>query len=374
MKVEPRLDDAVDTSHGRVVRVDVLDPSGAVVDELPVADRGEVVGTARSADRWSGRVTVPLDDRGRVWLPRTPADPLSGFSGYSLRVHAGAVVNRSPVLVPVARLWPWSTTLRRTSETVELDVELVGPAAYAAQAAGKTHAAQAGESCQQMIRRLLLDNVPHTPTVYDTTTPDDPPTDYTSDSDVWSTVEDLAARADVAVFFDAAGDLVIREPLGAFTGPGGVRLGAAVNVTGYELTIGRDLVANEVRARFRGTDGETDLTGVASVTSGPLSVNGPAGRIVQTVDVDLVAGSQTRANRHAASLLRAQLPAWVTVEVESVPDPRLEPDDLVDLTYLDGTTVTHRLVSVTVPLGIDGTQRLTARTADPDTTPTTLGV
>ena len=106
MKVEPLLDDAVDTSHGRVVRVDVLDPSGAVVDELPVADRGEVTGTARSADRWSGRVTVPLDDRGRVWLPRSPADPLSGFSGYSVRVYAGAIVDRSPVLGGFVRYGP----------------------------------------------------------------------------------------------------------------------------------------------------------------------------------------------------------------------------------------------------------------------------
>jgi hypothetical protein len=365
VKLSPALEKVVRTSHGRVVEVDLLDPDGVVVDRVPVDGRGSVLGTARSTDRWSGRITVPITDPGRTWLPRSPADPLSGFSGHSLLVRVGALVDRSPVTVPVARLWPFSSKLRRTADTVELDVELVGPASLAQQAAGREHTALPGESCQAMIVRLLRDAVPHDPAVLDSTTPDDPPDGYTSDRDVWSTVLDLSARAGVVTYFDAAGDLVIRDPLPPVAGPGELALSAQVNVTGYRLTIGRDQVANEVRARFRGTDGETDLIGVAQVTTGPLAVTGPAGRIVETVDVDLVAGSQARANRYARSLLDAMLAAWVTVDVDHVPDPRIEPDDLVDLVYLDGTRVAHRVVTVAVPLGVDGTQRLTARTADP---------
>lgn len=362
---DPLLDTAVDTSHERVVLVELLDPSGTVVDEVPVSG-GRVTGTSGSVDRWTGELVVPLSRGASSWVPTTPAHPLSGFAGYSVRVNVGAVVDRSPLLVPVARLWPFRTRLERSDRSVELSVDLVGPASYAQQAAGQTHAAAAGESCQDVIVRLLSDAVPHTPAVLDTTTPDDPPDGWTSDADVWAAVEDLSARADIVTYFDAAGDLVLREPLPPVATPAERELSAAVNVTAYRLETGRDLVANEVHARFRGTDGETDLVGVAQVTHGPLSVFGPAGRIVATVDVDLVAGSELRANRYARSLLDAYLAAWATVEVEHIPDPRLEPDDVVSLVYLDGTTAVHRVVSVVIPFGVEDTQTMTARTATPE--------
>lgn len=358
------LDLAVDTSHERLVRVDLLDPAGDVVEALPITG-GTVLGTSRSVDRWSGDLIIPVTVGGESLVPTTPSHPLSGFAGYSVLVSVGAVVDRAPLLVPVARLWPFRTRLARSSESVELVVDLVGPASYAQQAAGREHTAAPGESCQAMIVRLLLDAIPHTPAVHDSTTPDDTPAGYTSDADVWSTVEDLAARAGVAVYFDAAGDLVIREPLPSVAGPGERKLAADVNVTAYTVTVGRDLVANEVRARFRGTDGETDLVGVAQITTGPLAVTGPAGRIVDTVDRDIVAGSQARADRHASAVLRAQLAAWVTVEVDHVPDPRLEPDDVVELVYLDGTAAVHRVVTVEIPLDVTASQTITARTAEP---------
>lgn len=361
----PLFDTAVDTSHARIARVDVLDPAGTLVDTLPVS-AGQVTGTAGLVDRWSGSVTVPVSTgTGASWVPTSPAAPLSGFAGYSLVVHVGVIVDDVDLFVPVARLWPFTSRLTRSADTVELVVDLVGPAAYAQQAAGREHAALPGESCQAMMTRLLLGAVPHTPTVIDTTTPDPTPDDYTSDADVWSVVQDLAARADVAVFFDAAGDLVIREPLPTIPTAAERRLSARVNVTAYTVAVGRDLVANEVRARFRGTDGETDVVGVAQVTAGPLSVNGPAGRIVDTVDVDVVAGGQAKADRAAASILRAQLAAWATVEVDHVPDPRLEPDDVVQLEYLDGTVAHHRVVTVVVPLDATASQTFTARTATP---------
>ena len=278
---------------------------------------------------------------------------------------AGAVVDRAELLVPVARLWPFTTTLRRTRESTTLTVDLVGPMSYAQQAAGRLHTALPAETCQAMIRRLLLANVPHTPTVADTTTPEPAPTDYESDADIASLVEDLAGRADIAVYFDADGNLVLREPLPGVVGSAARAPAADVNVTGYELQIGRDLVANELRVTFAGTDGQTDVTGVAQIGSGPLAWYGPAGRIVQTIDRDIVAGGQTKANAYASSYLRAQGSAWATVAVEHVPDPRIEPDDLVTLTYLNGDTALHRVISVTVPLGQDGTQTLTARTAEP---------
>lgn len=365
------FDAAVDTSHERRVRVELLDPAGQLVDTLPVV-AGTVRGTSRSVDRWAGEVLLPVTIGADDLIPRSPTHPLSGFAGYSVRVWAGAVVDGVELLVDVARLWVWGARLERSSTSVELTVELVGPASYAQQAAGREHTATAGESCQAMIRRLLLDAVPHDPAVFDSTTPDAPPDGYSSDADVWSTVQDLAARAGVAVYFDAAGDLIIRDPLPAVAGPTERRLAATVNVTGYTVAVGRDLVANEVQARFRGTDNETDIVGVAQITTGPLAVSGPAGRIVDTVDVDLVAGSQARADRYARAVLRAQQAAWLTVEVEHVPDPRIEPDDVVELVYLDGTTATHRVVTVDVPLGPDGAQVLTARTADPPQAVTAL--
>lgn len=360
----PELDRAVDTSHERLVRVDLLDHRGQVVDELPVVS-GQVLGSSRSTDRWSGTITLPVARGDELLVPTSPTHPLSGFAGYSVRVWSGAVVDRAELLVPVARLWPFATTLTRSAESTTLAVDLVGPMSYAQQSAGRLHTALPGESCQTMIERVLLGNVPHTPAVHDTTTPDATPDGYESDADAASLVEDLSGRADIATYFDAAGDLVMREPLPGVVGAAARALAAAVNVTGYTVTVGRDLVANDVRVKFAGTDGQTDVTGVAAVEQGPLGVYGPAGRITQTFDRDIVAGGQVKADRYARSVLAAQLPAWVTVDVQHLPDPRLEPDDLVTLTYLDGTTALHRVVSVVIPLGEDGTQTMTARTAEP---------
>ena len=314
------------------------------------------------------QLEIPIERGGETLVPTSPEDPLSGFAGYSVRVWSGAVVDRAELLVPVARLWPFTTRLRRTRDSATLTVDLVGPMSYAQQAAGQLHTPQPAETCQGMIRRLLLANVPHTPTVTDTTSADPVPDGFESDADIASLVEDLAGRADIAVYFDAAGDLVMRDPLPGVVGSAARGLAAAVNVTGYELQVGRDLVANEMRVRFAGTDGRTDVIGVAQIDTGPLAIGGPAGRIAQTIDRDIVAGGQTKADRYAASYLLAQRSAWATVSVEHVPDPRLEPDDLVSLTYLNGDTALHRVVSVTVPLGADSAQTLTARTAEPEPT------
>lgn len=98
--------------------------------------------------------------------------------------------------------------------------------------------------------------------------------------------------------------------------------------------------------------------GVAVQTTGPLGT-ATIGR-VDYAETRLGNVSQARADERAEAMLGVLLHGWATSQLEVVPDPRLEPDDDLTVTYYSGTTLAHRVVSLELPLGI-GPMRLSVR-------------
>lgn len=462
MKTNDAIGTVVTTSHRRLARVALYAPDGTpVTDALPVSG-GSVQGAATREDRWTARLTVVGDE----WAPLAATDPLSGLSRHYLDVFAGAVVDGVEQEVHVCRCIPTSTRLFRSTDEVSVEVDAVGLGGWLARAAERPYVSRTGETCQAMIVRVLADALPPgwSGTVTDTTTPVVVPVGfYNEAASPAQVIADLAAIANVAVYFDAMGGLVIRDPLPAsFTDPVAV-VAAGTNLSTYTATMGTDEgFANDVEVRFQpvGASGRVTLRsdwnyrvqsgnpspgqvrrslvdgveqwrihvrdasgkrrgpGLRRVTSGDIvQALAPTGgvsvaevlgtsdegsfvsfrvQVLSTEDggvqnndeveiqayvrlVDDVVGkatwtqppldpltvgkvsysetvignvTQEQADARAQAMLDVAVRAWQTVEVETVPDPRIEPDDDV-LLVLPDRTVAARVTAVELPLNAD---------------------
>lgn len=373
MKTTPTLDRVVGTSRAHLLDVVLMSGAGIPLGRLPVTG-GRLTGTARPGDRW----TATLALAGTQWTPTSPTHPLAGFVGAWVRVRLGSVVDTTEVLLTAADLLVWQTTTSRTTDTQGLSVQLTGLAGYVAASAPRAYWPLPGETCQQMMTRLVRAHRPpgwSPAAVLDTSAPVPVPGDYRADGvDAWQAVTDLAAIANVTVFVDALQRLVIRPPLTSTPRPPARTLTAATDLTGWQVAVGRgDGFANRVELRCVPVQGAgpvaDDVVGVAELTTGPLAVNGPAGRVIRTDRVLTGAISQAAADARAASLLQVAWRAWATTTLTCVPDPRLEPDDDLVVHYPGGLVAHHRIGQIDLPLDT-GPMTITARTLDapPETT------
>jgi hypothetical protein len=228
-----------------------------------------------------------------------------------------------------------------------------------------------------MAERLLTTALPNTPTVTDTSTAETPPAGFTvADRNVLEVVEDLMAAANARLYFDALGNIIIRDRLAALDDAGSAGadrpdMSYSLDVVEYELEFSRDRVANKVIVRWSDGDTAADiddtLEGTATLSSGPLAYDGDAGRLVSTYQHQILVASQAKANAYAADLLTATSQAYLQARITAVQDPRLEPDDVIDVEYLDGRTLRHRITTVELDVGT-GAMRLTGRTSLPSET------
>lgn len=261
MKTNDQLGKVVGTSHERLVRVDLHDVTRALVHQsLPVTG-GTVTASAVDTDRWRVDLTLAGDQ----WEPITPRDPLSGLSGHWLAVHVGAVVDTVPELVEVCRVVPVSTRVRRSSEGTTVDVECVGAAGYMAQASSGRYTANRGETCQDMIVRVVRDAAPPgwPGLVDDTTQPVPVPVGfYTDDATPYEVLADLAAVANIAAYFTADWTLVLRDPLPNTPGTPARTLATGVDLIAHDTETGRGYgFANRVEITFDpvGATGRTTI-------------------------------------------------------------------------------------------------------------------
>lgn len=329
---------------------------------------GELTASARVGDRWTGRVELAGDGR----KPRTADDPLAGFTGHRVRVLLGSSVDTVPTTITAADLLIEGTTVTRSARDYSVSVELTGLATYVDRAAPREWTPQAGETVGAMIGRVVSGSRPPgwAPVpVHDTSTRSSTvvPSDYAARGrSGWQVVTDLATVADVTVYVDRYQRLVIRDPLPDTPSP--VRsLSVTDDVIAYTTELGRRRFANRVELRCSPVQVSSDLdelrddvVGVAEQTTGPLGT-GAIGRVI--ADEQQLTGtiSQSDANRRARSLLGPYLRGWLSTELDVLPDVRLDPDDDVTVTYADGTTATHRITELSLPLDT-GPMRLACRT------------
>ena len=371
MKTAPEFDALVGHSHAVDTKVELRRADDTVVGVLPIESGSVRADAAARVGRWSGDLTIA----GLEWAPTGVDSPLSGLSGHYVSVQrAGKLYGQqAPAWVEVVRLWPAETTVTMSRTEAELSVRLNSAGYLAAQAADIDYKVQPGESCQAMALRILRENLPYTPAVLDTSTSVDPPAHYeTKQASPIQAVEDLMAVADARLFFDAQGRIVIRPVLtsldvSTFTP---VRtVGVDLDVTRYQLRFGRDTFVNDVVIRFGWEEpdgGRQERDGTARITTGPGRVGGPAGKLTYVENREITA-SQAEADKFAAAVLDSLKQGWCEAQITAVQDPRLELDDIIDVTYLD-RTLRHRVTALQFDLRTDA-MSITARTALPAGSP-----
>ncbi len=363
MKTAPEFDGFLGQSHAVDTKVELRRADDTVVGVLPIESGSISADASARVGRWSGELTLA----GLEWAPTGIDSPLSGLSGHYVSVQrAGRLYGQQQAWVEVVRLWPSETTVTLSRNEGDLRVRLNSAGYLAAQAANIDYKVQPGESCQAMALRILRENLPYTPAVLDTSTPVDPPPQYeTKRASPIQAVEDLMAVADARLFFDAQGRIVIRPVLPSLdvsTFAPVRTVGVDLDVTRYTLRFGRDTFVNDVVIRFGWEEpdgGRQERDGTARITTGAGRVGGPAGKLTYVENREITA-SQAEADKFAAAVLDSLKQGWCEAQIEAVQDPRLELDDVIDVTYLD-RTLRHRVTALQFDLRTDAMQ-ITGRT------------
>jgi hypothetical protein len=173
-------------------------------------------------------------------------------------------------------------------------------------------------------------------------------------------VSDLAA-ANAWAFFDNLGDFVLR-PRG---NPEESDSWLAANETGSlldsEESLDRSNVRNGVLVRGQATADAPPVSALATHddAASPLRWGGPFGHVPLIVDSQSVA-TTAAAQDLADSMLRLRLGLSRTVVLHAVPNPAIEPDDVIDVNFADGRFEQHLVNGITIGLGPQGVMDVTA--------------
>jgi Domain of unknown function (DUF5047) len=171
-----------------------------------------------------------------------------------------------------------------------------------------------------------------------TTTPASEPTlvDVIYDEDRAAAISDLAASIDADAFFDHLGDFVLRPrpaeagtPVWSFDS-GGVMIGASESLD-------RSSVRNGVAVRSTPDPTLPPIYSLATDNdpASPTRWGGPFGRVPLIVNSSSIQ-TQAQADATAARLLNLRLGISRTLELRGVPNPALEPGDLIEVVHADG--------------------------------------
>lgn len=221
-----------------------------------------------------------------------------------------------------------------------------------------TEASRCIDSIETLIRNAFPDAVFDTPYAADVesrrgVTLDSAPTDTPKR---WDAIQAYARRIGCVVYCAPSGKFrIAREPdVTAGTpvwlldeGANGVLIGVGTKVT-------RENTYNAVRA-----SGETVAEDIPACTAlvkdddpnSPTRYGGPFGMRTYEYQDNLLL-NPAMCEEKARLLLNEFKAATRSLNMSAVPNPALEPDDIVEIDMLDGTVERHLLTSMTIPLGL----------------------
>jgi Domain of unknown function (DUF5047) len=212
-----------------------------------------------------------------------------------------------------------------------------------------------------------------------TTTPASEPMlqDVVYDEDRAAAISDLASGVDAEAFFDNLGDFVLRPrptsvgtPVWTFdAGTRGVMLGAAESLD-------RSSVRNGVAVRATPDPTLPPIYSLATDAdaASPTRWGGPFGRVPLIVNSNSIQ-TQAQADATAARLLNLRLGLSRTLELRGVPNPAIEPGDLIEIVHPDGRSELQYVNAMTIGLDPAGELTMTTRAnwrPEPLGTPTKL--
>jgi Domain of unknown function (DUF5047) len=171
---------------------------------------------------------------------------------------------------------------------------------------------------------------------------------------------DLASSVNAETLFDNQGDFVIR-PTGSSGAPAWIiDAGDRGAMLSAEETLDRSSVRNGVVVRGQ-ADAETEpfyALATYDDPNAPTRWGGPFGRVAMISESTTIT-SQAQANAAARSLLNLRLGLQRTLTLQSLPNPALEPGDIIQLVFADGRTEQQTVNSTNIQLDPSGALLLT---------------
>jgi Domain of unknown function (DUF5047) len=184
--------------------------------------------------------------------------------------------------------------------------------------------------------------------------------DVVYDEDRAAAISDLAAGINAQAFFDNLGDFVLRprpstvgEPVWSFDSG---ELGVMINAS---ESLDRSSVKNGVAVRATPNPTLPPIYSLATDTdpASPTRWAGPFGKVPLIVNSNSIM-TQAQADSTAASLLNLRLGLSRTLELRGVPNPALEPGDLIEIVHPDGRSELQYVNALEIALDPAGEMRL----------------
>jgi hypothetical protein len=337
-------------SHVPYTAVQLLRADGQVVD-VPHTDGSVTVDRGNAVRRTCSVTTTDTS-----LIPMTPTDQLAIYGG-RLRILRGVIygdgtiesvplglfridsVDGDPALGPV-------TISGSGLEAVIADDKFTAP-----------YTTRGGTAAVTAITGLIQDSMPGAVVTNRATDATIGTMTWDVQGDRWAAVQECATAIGAEVYADADGQFVIAELPDLLTAP--VAWDVDAGETGVLISasraFSRDGMYNMVVATGENTeDGAAGVSASASDTdpTSPTYVSGPFGRVPMFYSSATLINN-TLAQGAANKLLRDALKPTASVSLTSLPNPCLEPGDVLRVTYEDGRRELQQVQSFTISLGLD---------------------
>lgn len=354
---------AVTQSHSMTARVTVYSPTAGYYPDLPISG-GQVDVDATSQVRRKASLLVDP-----TYWPKSPTDLLAPYGSEAV-IEYGVVLTGGLIeWVPLGRFSLDETGRQRpVSGSAEVSVALVDRSARVAEDRFDAPVQTvAGATCVAEIRRLIQETLGVGVPVVDLTGSTQVAAQMEMDKERWADgIEKLADAIAAEAYFDQIGQGVIR--------PQPTLAGAPVwiittgeddsNLISADEKLTRDGVYNRVVASGSRTDGTPPVFAAVSDTdpNSPTYYGGPFGRKPRYYSSPLLT-TVPQCTALATALLERVRGLGVQIQMTQLVNPALDAGDVI-LLRQNGTTTTHIVDQVSIPLTPDGTQQLGTRSSD----------
>lgn len=346
----PRFLAALAESHVPVTVVEMHWPDGTV-EALPV------IGGSVTVDRGSAvrrTATVEVADRGL--LPQDAAGFLR-IAGARIRVRRGLRIDGEAVTVPV-----FTGRIDDVDGDPDIGPVSITASGLEAQVANarfespySTRTATAAVASITTLIRSVIPDATVTATAPNSVLG---PRTWDAQTDRWEAVREIATAVGAECFADADGVFRVEPLPDLLTAEVAWEVAAGEGGVLVEATAGwsRDGLYNVVVAS--GENSEADAPPVSATaadtdTSSPTWVGGPFGRVPRFYSSPTL-NSVSRCQEAAAKLLvDAKRPSH-TADLAALPNPLLEPGDVIRAVYASGHRTLHQVHSLSLDLGVGG--------------------
>lgn len=323
---ETAFADLVNNPHQIATRVDVLFDRATIVTDIPIA--AGTVSLDRSAARLA-RLDVTVVDPDN--LPLNSSDHLTPF-GYELQAWRGIKIAGASLMCPLG-VFPIQRTsagaIQATGLISTMDrSQLVSDAKFtdAYQVAASTNYATA-------IEDLIANGVSGLEYLFPSTTFATPVLTFlpSTDRDPWESAQKMARAIGNEILFDGLGRCIMRAEPTYQDAPVG-RIADELNLIDATVELDRTGAYNGVRAFGSNASLDDEYSAFVSDDdpTSPTYYEGPFGKKPREYASPFIT-STTQAESAAAAILASELGVAQTTEAIVIPDPRIEPSDVLEV-------------------------------------------